>query len=139
LKAANCYTLNEGNLSGFDQDYGPFDSYYAPYYMLTPEEAQQMRLNPNRKLFAFLTLNISGRGKVQITPLVNGIPGRTTRAVALLETPGFDLQFPLNVTGDRASFKVEAVQVNGQGGFWLSGLTAALKDDPYAVVRGWNG
>jgi hypothetical protein len=139
LRAAASYTLNEGNLSGFDQDYGPFDSYYCPYYMLTPEEAQQLRLNPNRKLFVFLTLNVSGRGKVQVTPLVNGIAGRATRAVMLQQTIGFDLQFPINVSGDRASFKVEAVQVNGQAGFWLSGLTAALKDDPYAITRGWNG
>jgi hypothetical protein len=139
LNMGACYTLNEGNLSGFDQDYGPFDSFYAPYYMLTTEEAQQLRLSANRKLFTFLTLNVSGRGRVQVTPLVNGIAGRITRAVMLQETLGFDLQFPLNVSGDRASFKVEAVQVNGQAGFWLSGMTVALKDDPYSVVRGWNG
>lgn len=135
LTSAVCYTLDEGNLSGVDADYGAFDSYYLPYYMLTGDEAEQLHLSPNRKLFTFLTMNVSGIGKVQVTPLVNGIAGRTTRAISLNSDPGFDLQFPINATGDRASFKVEAVS----GGFWLSGMTVAMKDDPYAVVRGWNG
>lgn len=139
LNAGVCYTLNEGNLSGYDADYGPFDSYYMPYYMLTAEEAQEMRLNPNRKLYVFLTANVSGVGGVKITPFIDGIAQRPTRTVALFNPAPFDLQFPINVRGDRMSPKVEAIPFNGLGGFWLSGLTIALKDDPYAVVRGWNG
>lgn len=135
LNLAACYTLDEGNLSGTDADYGAFDSFYMPYYMLTAEEAQEMRLSANRKLFVFITAILNGIGQVKITPYLNGVAGTPTRNVNLSNPASFDLQFPINVRGDRMSPKVEAVN----GGFWLSGLTISLKDDPYAIVRGWNG
>lgn len=139
--APTTYTLLEGNLTGVDDDYGAFQSFYAPYYMLTAEEAEALKLQANRKLFTYLTLNVNGIGKVQVTPLLNAgsHPGTSTRAVNLPSVSTFDLQFPINIAADRVSFKVSSVQVNGQGGFWLSGVTVALADHPYSIVRGWNG
>lgn len=135
LNVGVCHTLDEGSLSGVDADYGPFASFYLPYYMLTAEESQEQRLTAGRKLYTFITSNLSGIGGVKVTPYVDGFPKLPTRTVALQASAAFDLQFPINVTGDRMSPKIEAVD----GGFSLSGITVALKDDPYAVVRGWNG
>jgi hypothetical protein len=139
LQAATCYTLNEGDFTGVDADYGIFPSFYMGYYMLTADEAQSMHLNPNRKLYLMAIVNVSGTGQVTLTPYPDGVASIPTRAVAIRFHPAWDLQFPLNVRGDRCSFRVTSVPVNGIGGFQLSGMSIALKDDPYAIVRGWNG
>jgi hypothetical protein len=142
LAAGTLYTLDEGNLSGVDDDYGWFDSYYCTYFMLTADEAQALKLSANRKLFIFMTLNINGVGFIQSIPLLDdeSNPGRPSRALALRAISTFDLEIPLNLAADRVSFKIAAVLNGGaQAGFSLSSMTVSLKDHPYSVVRGWNG
>lgn len=141
LNEAVCYTLLEGNFAGVDDDYGWFQSYYCPYFMLTAEEAQNLRLQAARKLFTFMTLNIFGMGQFQVTPLINleSNPGTPSRALNASASATYDIQIPWNFAADRASFKITSVQSSGVGGFLLSGLTVWLVDHPYSVVRGWNG
>lgn len=135
------YTLLEGAVSGMDDDYGPFSSSYATYYMLSPEEAQQLKLQPHRKLFTYLTANIAGVGAVVVTPYVEeNTPWRSSRPVPLKSLNAFDVQVPLNISADRASFTVTAKPLasSTQSGFRLSGITVALKDHPMSLVRGSN-
>lgn len=134
-----CYTLDEGNLSGVDADYGWFESFYATYFMVTPEEAQQNHLGANRKLYGPVFANINGVGAVQLTPWVNDEtnPGNPSRPTKLQAITTYDLQFSLSFGCDRASFKVAAV--GNPAGFQLSGITVAIVDHPMSIVRGWNG
>jgi hypothetical protein len=141
------YTLGEGSLIGLDDDYGAFESFYSSYYLLSADEAQQLKLSPHRKSFRFLTLNVSGLGQVVVTPYLNqSIVWRSTRPVPLPVVGRFDLQFPLNVSADRASFQIAAQRspapavgpANLQAGFRLSAITVALTDHAMSIVRGSN-
>jgi len=143
LNAAVSYTLLEGDLTGIDDDYGAFDSFYITYFMLTAEEAEQQRLASNRKLFGPVFENVSGTGGVVVTPLLNAVsnPGPGSRITPVNAVSTYDTQFSLMAAGDRCAIKTEAVATveNGPAGFWLSGITVALIDHPFSIVRGWNG
>jgi hypothetical protein len=137
---ASVYTLREGFIDGVDDDFGPFASYYAPYFMLSASEAQALQLGTHRKIYLFLTMIISGIGQVRVQPRVNrnNKPWwRTSRLAPLVLEPDNDLYVPLNVLGERVSFCVQVVPAVGgtQAGFRLSNMTVAMKDDPWSPVR----
>jgi hypothetical protein len=139
LGGGNSYTLLEQNLSGVDDDYGWFPSFYFTYLMPSGDESAQM--TATRKLYSFIRTNINGTGKLRINPVVNDElnPVRPTRALRLQAVTTYDLEFPIMLAADRASFGVEAVQdETGQGGFMLSGIVVSIGDHPYSPVRGWN-
>ena len=144
------YTLDEGSLAGVDADYGAFwqNSYYSTYFFIGQEEAQQQQLGVHRLLHGFASMNITGIGAVYLLPSLDRIGnfGRQTRAVNVTEDLARDLEFGLNLTAERISYRI-GVQPQGmqpfdpaaQAGFKLSSMTVSVKTDPYAPIRGWNG
>jgi len=144
------YTLEEGVLSGLDDDYGPFwqTSTYPTYFFLSQDEAAQYKLGSHRLLHAFATMNVDGVGTVFLKASADRVDNvmQTTRAVAITANLARDLEFGLQVRAERVCYRiccqpagVQPFAPTSPAGFHVSSLTIALKDDPYAPVRGRNG
>ena len=138
------YTLLEGQISGMDADYGPFwhNSTYPTYFFLAADDAAQRQLNQHRLLHLFMTMNVTGVGKVYVVPSMDrlGNLGPSTRPLAVTETLARDLEIALNNAGERISYRLccQPAQPNGPAGFRISNLTLSVKDHPYSPVRGKN-
>jgi hypothetical protein len=143
------YTLDEGVISGIDEDYGPFweNSRYATYFFIGPEEAAQYQTGKHRLLHSFLTMNVTGVGKVYLTPHLDriGNTGNPTRALAITEDLARDLEFGLNNAAERISYMIGCQPAgslpappDSPAGFRVSSLTLAVKAHPFSPIRGKN-
>lgn len=143
------YTLREGTIDGVDDDYGSYISRYTTYYFVSQDEAGQYRLGTHRKLYAFLSAYLTGVGKVQWTPLVDrsGYAWPSSAIATLRQDANRDIEFGLNVQGDRCAFQLNTLIApqpypqngNGMSGFSLNNVVVALKDNPHDPVAGFNG
>jgi len=111
-----------------DDDYGVIASYYTTYFHWNHEMEQSIPLlGLHRKIYTYLSIFITGVGNLTITPLVDSLdnpwqPRRSVfNAVSKLWEPGavatplseqlstdldHDLDWRLNVRGDRVAFKI---------------------------------
>jgi hypothetical protein len=144
------YELEEGVISGIDDDYGPFwqNSTYPTYFFTSADDAQQKSLGTHRLQHDFLTMNCTGVGTVFVTPNLNrlGNTGKSTRAVAVSETMDRDLEFGLMNAAERISYRVccqpagpQPAPSTAPAGFKLSSMTLAVKTHSYSPIRGKNG
>lgn len=100
-----------------DDDYGVIGTgtgnYYITYAWWNHEiEQSAPGLGLHRKLYSFLSAYVTGVGNLQITPYVDTLsnPAPALRPYALLEDGlTHDLEWGLNITGDRVFFKIQAV------------------------------
>jgi hypothetical protein len=144
------YSLVEGEISGIDADYGPFwnTSHYPIYFMVGSDEAEQRQMGRHRLLHCFMSMNITGVGKVYAIPHLDriGNTGNPTRALAVTEDLARDLEFALNNAAERISYDICCVPAGAlpapptaQAGFRLSSLTVGMKTHPFSPIRGRNG
>jgi hypothetical protein len=134
----NAYYLDPAKLT--DDDYGEIFSPYTTYFFINHEQEQQLGVGSHRKLFVYLSLYITGTGRVQITPLVDGLtfPWTPTPIYNLSSTINHDLEFGLNVTGERVAFKITPLPMPNQTDkqFNLQKMVVTIKQEPMAPVRG---
>ena len=136
------YKLNEGAISGVDDDYGPFTSRYTTYFFVSQDEASQYRLGVHRKIYPFMTSFVSGMGYVRWTPLVDSLTNAYPQtALAPLQTaPTRDLEFGLSAQGDRCAFRIDSSpDANGFSGFSLNNVVVSVMDNPHTPIAGYNG
>lgn len=142
--ASTTYTLDEGNLSGIDADYGSFwaTSLYTTYGFVSPDEAQGKQLGAHRLLHRFATMTVTGNGMVTLQPLLGSLdnPGRTTRPVAISPDMTKDIIFALEAAADRVYYQIgcQPAASGGPAGFQLSLLTIAVVTHPFSPITGWN-
>lgn len=143
------YELEEGTLSGNDQDYGAFwqNSTYATYFFVSTDDAEQKQLGTHRLLHSFLTTNCTGVGSIFFVPNLDriGNVGMPTRAIAVTEELARDLEFGLNLAAERISYRLcckpsgpQPYAANAPAGFRLSSMTLAVKTHPFSPIRGKN-
>ncbi len=143
------YELEEGTISGIDQDYGPFwqNSRYPTYFFVGVEEAAQMQLGKHRLLHAFMTMNVTGVGRVYLTPNLDrmGNTGNPTRTLLVDEDLDRDLEFALNNAAERISYTIQCVPdgvlpapPTAPAGFRVSSLVLGVKTHPFSPIRGKN-
>jgi hypothetical protein len=92
-----------------------------------------------RNLFAALTMNVAGAGKLSVSAF---LPDGTTRivlpSVTLYDPTNFDLEFsPLNVVSERVSWQIETNALNAY--FKLRKFIPYLKAAPHTRFRGNRG
>lgn len=123
----NSYSLLDNK--GFDDDYGiigasngegitradgtfrPTQAYYVTYFAPSHEQEQIFQTGSARKLFTYLEGYISGVGYVYIVPLIDRLGKGSTRppkSRLLSLTPGFDLDWPLNIQANRMALLIYA-------------------------------
>jgi hypothetical protein len=123
-----------------DDDYGTFVSYYTTYAFWGAELQKSIPdVGTHRKLFIYLSAYVSGVGTVVVTPLVDRLGNAWTACTPYLLTmnPNHDLEWPLNVLGERVFYKF-SVAPNGDGDayFALNDVTVAGRMDKVFPVRG---
>lgn len=123
-----------------DDDYGQIVPFYITYFFLDDDQEQQMQMGLHRNVYVYLSAFISGTGLVSVTPLVGSLANAwaATNQYTMSPTQYYDLEWPLNVTGERVAFKVVPVPLANTTDvqFSLQRMTVALKPDPWSPIRG---
>jgi hypothetical protein len=138
LGAANVYTLNP--LKDSDDDFGTIPSYYTTYFFVPTEMEQQLQLQCHRKIYCYLTAQLSGVGTVSVTPLANSLdnPYPSTSSRTLVKDPMYDLEWGLNVVTPRCAFKIVPSPLPGSldCSFTLQKLVISIKPAAHLPIRG---
>jgi hypothetical protein len=143
-----------------DDDYGTIQSYYTTYFYWNHEMEQNVpQLGLHRKIYTYLSAYITGVGNVIITPLVDALanawapltsafdevtglwkPGAAAPPISeqLSTALDHDLEWRLNVIGDRVAFKVAVTPLTGQteAYFNLQHIVVAGRMEANMPVRG---
>lgn len=156
----NLYYLNFNKFT--DDDYGRINSYFITSFFWNHDTEQNVPpLGLHRKIYEYLSLYITGVGNVQVTPLVDNLnnpwsPTSTTWdainqvwKVGAVPNPlpayqltngvlTHDLEWGMNVIGERVAFKISVSPLAGQTDayFNLQHLVVAGRADKVFPVRG---
>lgn len=134
------YTLDPTKLH--DDDYGTIPSYYVTSPFVSGDQEDSLQLGHHRHLYTFLSVFLSGTGKIGITPLpdalTNAWPVRGPYAMSL--NPTKTLEVPLNVAGERCMFRYDAVPLLGSldAAFSISRMTVTMEPHPMSPVGGYR-
>jgi hypothetical protein len=155
----NLYTLDFSKLT--DDDFGVIQSFYTTYFFFAEDvESNLPNVGLHRKIYTYLTAFIIGVGQVKITPLVNRLDnpwapfstvwnpdtqlwekgaqtGLTLQQLSQATT--HDLEWRLNVRGERVAFKVEVLPLDGATDAFFnmqSHIVVAGRIDRTLPVRG---
>lgn len=113
---------------------------YQTYGFPSTEQEQALGIGSVRKTFEFMTTILDGTGSIAIT----AIPDKTTSAFAVPLLPNItlpantdgDIEVPLNITGNRLFFDFDSNAIGSA--FELSRMQVAMRQDPWAPLRGQN-
>lgn len=102
----NVYYLDPTLLT--DDDYGEMFPYYVTYAFINHEAEVALGTGCHRKLYGYLTMFVSGTGQMTVIPLVDALTNAwpQTATYPLIQQPSFDLEWGLNVLGERCFFKI---------------------------------
>jgi hypothetical protein len=135
--AANSYYFDPAKLT--DDDLGQIHPYYTTYAFLNHEAEVALGTGVHRKLYRYLTMFASGLGLLTVTPLVDSLTNSwaATPAFTLQSGPFYDIEWGLNVTGERCFFKIASNPATGtDNSFKLSKMVTSIQAEPFAPVRG---
>lgn len=125
-----------------DDDYGviPGNKYTTYAHWNHDIEQSAPNLGLHRKVYTYLSEYVTGVGQVQVTPLVDSLsnPWPTLPLYQLSTVLKFDLEWPLNVVGDRVFFQTAAIPLPGSmdASFNLQHMVVAGRMDKIFPVRG---
>jgi len=152
------YSLDFAKFS--DDGYGVISSYYTTYFHWNHEMEQGVPLlGLHRKLYAYLSIYVTGIGNLSITPLVDSLnnpwqpktsvfnpvsglwqsgPVAASRTEQLSSQLDHDLDWRLNVLGDRVAFKIAVTPLPGTADAYmnLQHLVVSGRMDRVMPVRG---
>lgn len=133
------YSLNL--LKYTDDDYGVISSFYTTFAHWSHDIEQQFpNVGLHRKIYTYISAYMTGVGNVQITPLIDRIGNQwfPTLQYELSLTLDHDLEWDLNVPGDRVFFKISVTPLPGttDAAFNLQHIVVAGRMDRVFPVRG---
>jgi hypothetical protein len=121
----------------FSDDGAPINSYYTTYFFVDSEREQSLQLGAHRKLFSYVTMYAEGAGSLALTAYPANAGFASAQQPLALSNPGAkDLELPINVAGERVSFRVGTSAIGAW--FKLQKFVPSLRTDPWAPVRGVN-
>lgn len=108
----NYYYLDEAKLT--DDDYGIIAAYYTTYPFGTSDQEQQLQLS-RHKLATYLSANLLGTGLASIIPYSNVLTNQYPELprYPLSATQDHDLEWDMNVDGERIGLRIGSVPGNG--------------------------
>ena len=113
-------------------------SYYTTAFFVEQPQEQALQLRTHRKLFQYMTQFIQGSGTLGLTVYLASLSNAVALNPQTLTNPAVkDLEVGLNQLIERMAVKVSAGGVAGNW-FDLQKTTLAVKQDPWAPVRGVN-
>jgi hypothetical protein len=134
----NIYYLDSAKLT--DDNYGEIFPFYTTYFFVNHELEQALGTGSHRKFFQYLSLFVSGVGRIQVTPYVDSLSNNwpSTPAYTLSADATFDLEFGLQVSGERCAFKIVPVGMPNQTDkkFNLQKMVVTLRQDAVTPIRG---
>jgi hypothetical protein len=134
----NIYYLDSAKLT--DDDYGEIFPYYTTYFFIGHDLEQQIGTGCHRKLFDYLSMFVAGVGRIQVTPLADSLTNTwpPTPGYTMTQAPNHDIEFGLNVTAERAAFKIVPLPFPGHTDkrFNLQKMVVTIKQDPISPIRG---
>jgi len=128
------YQLSEAQLS---DDGAAIAGYYTTYFFLHHELEQALQIGSHRKLFPYLAMYVEGSGSLSLTAYTANAGFAAAQQPVSLSSPApKDLELPINVVGERVSFRVGT----SAPGAWfkLQKFIPSVRSDPWAPVRGVN-
>ena len=138
------YRLEEGVISGIDDDYGAFwqNSTYPTYFFPSDDIAEQLKLDGPRLFFGFLNANVQGQGRVYWRCFANRLDNnvKNTRPVAVSPDLARDRIWGLEVASERVCFAIccQPSVTGGVAGFNLSNLSVWATEHGFSPNAGWN-
>jgi hypothetical protein len=124
-----------------DDDYGVINWKYMTYFFVSHDVEKQAMDALYRKLFGYMSIHVSGVGKLKIQPFVDSLanpwPALAPFPLTLVD-PGKDYNLGLNVLGERMSLNFTGVPLSeGQGtAMLLTHLIISLREDNVFPVSG---
>lgn len=108
----NFYYLDPLKLT--DDDYGTIVPYYTTYPFGTSDQEQQLGLS-RHKLATYLSANLLGTGLASITPYSNVLANQYPELprYPLTLTQDHDMEWDINVDGERIGLRIGSVPING--------------------------
>ena len=123
-----------------DDIFGQIFSYWVSYFFVNHDQELQLGVGSHVKLYAYLTAFIEGVGQIMVIPFVDSLQNAwpATPLYPLSATEDQDLEWPLNVSGERVAFKFAVVPNQGQTDafFNLQKMVATIRLHPMYPVRG---
>ena len=139
--SANAYTLNP--LKYQDDDFGFIPFSYTTYFFVSHEAEQALQVGSHRKVYTMVQAFALGIGNYIITPLAASLtnPFPTGPQIPLTLTPGFDIDYGVNVNTTRCAFTFSTVQPVSPADTYLKlqKLVVNMAKDPNSSVRGSFG
>ena len=132
----NCYWFNPNKFT--DDDYGQIVPYYVTYFFVNHEMEMAIQVGAHRKLFVRFALFIHGTGNLVFTPYADSLsnPWPASPLQQLSQNPTFDTGGGLNVSAERAAFKISVTPVTGTDvDFELNKLIITMKQQPVSPIR----
>jgi len=134
---ADSYYFDPAKLT--DDDLGQIHPYYTTYAFLNHEAEVALGTGVHRKLYRYLTMFASGLGNLTVIPYVDALTNAwtATPAFTLQSTPYYDIEWGLNVTGERCFFKIASAPITGtDNSFKINKMVVSVQASPYDLVRG---
>jgi hypothetical protein len=152
----NIYRLLDSQLT---DDGAAICAYYTTAFLLPADLEADLQVRSHRKLFAYLTANVTGSGQLEVTAFTNDAAfPQSLPALPLSDPAPKDLELPINVTSERVAFQLgfppappstpppgpplfspsSPPTVPPGSWFRLRRLVPSLTQDPWAPVRGVN-
>ena len=123
-----------------DDGFGQIFSYWVSYFFVNHDQELQLGVGSHVKLFAYLTAFVEGVGRIMVIPFVDSLQNAwpATPLYPLAATEDQDLEWPLNISGERVAFKFAVVPNQGQTDafFNLQKMVATIRLHPMYPVRG---
>jgi hypothetical protein len=137
----NAYTLN--SLKYRDDDFGYIAWSYTTFFFVSHEAEQTLQVGSHRKVYTLAQNFISGIGQYSVTPLAASLtnPFPASPALPLSLTPGFDVDYGINVETTRCAFTFSTVNPGAGIDAYakLQKMVVNMAKAPWAPVRGSAG
>jgi len=136
----------DGNYGWFDAAkltddiFGQIFSYWVSYFFVNHDQELQLGVGSHMKLFCYLTAFVEGVGQIMVIPFVDSLQNAwpPTPLYPLSSPENQDLEWPLNVSGERVAFKFAAFPLQGQTDafFNLQKMVTTIRLHPMYPCRG---
>lgn len=120
-----------------NDDGSPINMVYTTYAFTKPDTEQALQMGNVQKLYAYMTMNVTGNGNLLITALPNSITSPFAEAlfpIQLQATATFDREIPLNEECNRLFMQFST---NAVGEFFeMSEMVMMMRQNVMFPVRG---
>lgn len=131
--------IYEVKVGQYTDDGTNIPSYYFSYFFLDDAAALAMHLQ-GRKLYSYLIFYVEGSGTINLSVATDNVANLVTLPSFKLANPSLrPFELPINVLGERATFKMFPSDAAGNGPYFsMKKFGVSMAVDPWTPTRGIN-